>query len=1820
MSIDIQITELKSKGITLWSEDGKLKYRAKEGAMTPEVLAWLKQNKQDIIDFFNNKKVVNHDEANRYEPFPLTLMQNAYLVGRNKEYDLGGTGCHSYTEFTLADIDGARLEKAWHKLIMKHDMLRAIFSSEGFQKIIEAPELPALKINDLSNCDEKKANEEFEVIRKRLESYDYAIGQWPMHKFEITQLKKSSILHFSIDMLIADFVSVNVIVSELFTLYEQENASIAEDELSFRDIVLADEQDRLKNKQKGKYEAAKQYWNEKVKNIEYASPLLPTNKRVSDKITFTRHTYRMTSEKWNRVKQIAKKNGVTSSSAVMTAYIETISRWSARQKFCINLTLMDRERDYLDSNRIVGDFTTVSVFSVRDSKDRFINRVKKNQEELIKDLENKCYSGIEVLQDLSRYMGEKIMIPVVYTSTLGFHEDQSIFEHSELVYGVSRTPQVWIDCQTIESDGCLVMNWDVRDGIFDNDVIKDMFAALIKGVHRLSDEENSWDCLELISLPEHTQSKRTDLNKTEVAIKDQYLYDGFLKNVQNNPEKIALISEGVAYSYMALAQYVQAIQNELNKIGVHRGDKVALIEDKGIFQVASVLAIILQGAIYVPIAVHQPQKRQQIMVEDSKARAIISRTRLPIEKVDFIDIHDLSPVDQVELNTTDMEYTDPAYIIFTSGSTGRPKGVVISHKAAMNTIIDINRRFGSTSQDKVLGVSSLTFDLSVYDIFGTFEVGATLVLPDQSKEKSPAHWHELIDKYSISVWNSVPALMSMLIDYQKMARAPRNTTMRCIMLSGDLIQRTFPKQIKEFFGSAQIYSLGGATEASIWSVYYPITDYVADKNIPYGRPLANQEFYVLDDLDRVCPDDVVGEICIAGAGLADGYYGDIEMTDAKFYYHQGLNKRIYRTGDLGFYGKSGVIEFVGRRDFQVKLNGHRIELGEVESALMKHPNVDQAVATIFEDQNRRKNLEAFVVLKKSFGSSMEYKAKSKIIDEKVTSIADAVFRDKSKQDILDWKMCSEKTAVIDMLWVFQSVGLFQSVENTHGYSQIMDVVQPDEEFVHIVKRWLAVLEKEGVLKATSKGYVMTAKGANMENRDEAWSKFNALERKVEYSHVLFEYQKKSSDLLINQIRGEVRGLDLFFPEGKTDIAEAAYQDNLVNNALNQATKTAMVEIINEKSQRLNRKVHILEIGAGVGGTTSTILPALKERNITYTFTDVSNFFINEAKERYKDYDFMQYGLYDINKDFAAQAIEEGHFDIILCANVLHNAKNCPNTLEVMKKLMAPNGALVIIDTTADSYSLLTSLELKGGLHDFTDFRKDRVQTFFDEKDWLELFEGAGLDTVISYPKRSDLLSEIGQKMFVNMVNTTELEIDAEEMKEFLKGYLLPYMIPNQVRALKEMPLSANGKIDRNKLKPSTIVFEEKSEDNQSDFTELQLKIADIWKDVLNINSVNKDDNFYSVGGDSLLIAQIVTKIRENIAEFETIGWDDLMRDILKEPTIAGISALVHNESASSPSSARSAEEKPDVYHDSRCMHIYQKGDGKVVTAFFHAGTGRIKDYAQIAPDLCKRCEDRTVVGFTYGDEQLYLAVPPEQLIYVRAQAYANRLAELNAQSYRLVGYCVGGFVAMETAKVLIERGFNVEPVLAISSHLCLHSIENQLLFESAYGVILGADIGKAGYRGEPKIIRSMLEEILKGENRTVSDEELCALSGEYKELGEAFTSLVHQTHEQRMKNIYKSIENPDFCGDQSTIIMLNILYDVFEHTYKAMISYKPDFFTGDIVALIPDQDLPTTYPNMIPDTDWEEFVLGSCEKHIMRGDHNTCIDSEHYEQIMKYLV
>jgi thioesterase domain-containing protein len=286
-------------------------------------------------------------------------------------------------------------------------------------------------------------------------------------------------------------------------------------------------------------------------------------------------------------------------------------------------------------------------------------------------------------------------------------------------------------------------------------------------------------------------------------------------------------------------------------------------------------------------------------------------------------------------------------VMFTSGSTGDPKGVAITHRGAVNTIQDVVERFGLTPEDRVIGLSAFTFDLSVYDVFATLGAGAALVLPPHSDTPDPQAWGEAVKTQGVTVWNSVPALLDMAIEHLGEAAAAHLSTLRLVLLSGDWIPVSLPARLRSAAPTVQLVSLGGATEASIWSNCFVVNEVDPSwKSIPYGWPLSNQTFHVLDaDLQPV-PTWGVGELYIGGVGLARGYHGDPVRTAERFIVHPATGERLYRTGDLGRYQSSGCIEFLGRNDGQVKIRGFRIELGEIDAALERCAGVSAAATVV----------------------------------------------------------------------------------------------------------------------------------------------------------------------------------------------------------------------------------------------------------------------------------------------------------------------------------------------------------------------------------------------------------------------------------------------------------------------------------------------------------------------------------------------------------------------------------------------------------------------------------------------------------------------------------------------------------------------------------------------------------------------------------------------------------------------------------------------------------------------------------------------------------
>lgn len=413
-------------------------------------------------------------------------------------------------------------------------------------------------------------------------------------------------------------------------------------------------------------------------------------------------------------------------------------------------------------------------------------------------------------------------------------------------------------------------------------------------------------------------------------------WDKFIQNVRTFPNKKVIIeATGYSITYEMLNDMSDVVANYIVANKATFGNYIATSSRKNIESIIIMIAIMKTGRAYIPIDDNMPSERKKFILKKCNNSFIDFNSILN-------DRHLIISTDEFNLKNVRSSIQDSAYVIYTSGSTGEPKGVEISYQNMISTFIDINDKFGINQDDVILNLAPFDFDLSVYDIFNTIMIGATMVIIEDSRN-IPAIL-ECLDLYQITLWNSVPMVMEMLVNFinYKDNQKVFNSVEK-ILLSGDKTYIRLAQNIQTKFPNANIISLGGATECSIWSNYFEYKNLkTKEEIIPYGYALPKQQLLILDNNLNQCLVSKEGEIYIGGSGVAKGYFKNTEKTEQSFIMTKEFG-RIYKTGDAGVLTKYGYINFLGRLDRQCKIRGYRIELDEIEKVITKHCNVLCAV-------------------------------------------------------------------------------------------------------------------------------------------------------------------------------------------------------------------------------------------------------------------------------------------------------------------------------------------------------------------------------------------------------------------------------------------------------------------------------------------------------------------------------------------------------------------------------------------------------------------------------------------------------------------------------------------------------------------------------------------------------------------------------------------------------------------------------------------------------------------------------------------------------------
>ncbi len=1423
------------------------------------------------------------DPEHACDPFPLSDMQQAYWIGRGSDgLALGGVSCHFYFEAEAQNIDYDRYEKAWNELIARQSILRTvILDSEHQQVLAEVPPY-IIPRHDLRGLSGREVEEKIQAMRAEMSHEVVAVDKWPNFRIEITELSDTVCrLHFSFDLMLCDFHGISLLLHELGEIYAGRGAKLPKMEITFRDYRLAEERYR-KTKT---FERDRRYWLDRIDSLPEA-PRLPLAVKPSA-LTHTEFRRLMkTIDKgvWLSLRKKGEARGLTPTAITLAAFAEVLGLWSADRKFTLNLTLFNRLPMHRQVNELVGEFTSNTLLAVDlDEGTGFENMAGRLWSRLWDDMGHRSFSGIRVLREMSRRRGSAAgIMPIIFTSILSMESKGDAFALGGLgreVCSLSQTPQVWLDHQLFEVDGALRLVFDFVPELFPRGMIEDMFNAYADFLTRLAGDESLWDSIAPVRAPEAQLAIRAKVNDTAMELGAGLMYAPFLKQAADHPGACAVIGRNRVLSYGELEEISRALALQLREKGVGRGDRCAILLPHGWQQIAACLGIQRAGAAYLPLDPAQPENRIGEILSDAGVKAVIGRKCAAPEGTVFLSADDTlkaSDGDVCPENAARPE--DPAYIIYTSGSTGKPKGVVISHKAAMNTILDVSRRYGVTSQDRVLSVSRLSFDLSVYDIFGLLSAGGTVVVPDEDERLEPQSWLTLIRAHGVTLWNTVPALGQILCDaVEEENGAP--LPLKLAIFSGDWIPRDLPVKLKKNIPGLKVMAMGGATEASIWSNFHETCP--ADEawtSVPYGTPLANQAFAILDGHLTDRPDWVPGDLYILGAGLATGYWNDPEKTAAAFLPATEKHPRMYKTGDTARYHPDGTIEFLGRLDTQVKVHGYRIELGEVESVLRDHPAVKWAAVIVENGQGGEKQLTAFLEAEPEKASMImrTEEAPSQLTDglmkaagntESLTDFDPEIFK-KMWNGLSDLYLAAAERAL-------RALGLYD--RKWTGLEDFISESGAAKRYTKWLHRALTALSSRGIIAVDDKG--MYAPCGTPPSFDGCLRNALGCLEEMKFAPRFGTILVKTVTDLPAILKEDKHSGELYTDE----IVPALYQK--VPAACNRLTADIAVRAVENAGGRPYR---ILEVGAGYGSVTRHILPALSGKNVTYDFTDISRFFLTAAEKAFSEYDFVNYGLFDLDVEPELQGREAHSYDMILAVGVLHDVKDMRKSLTALKRMLAPSGILLIEDQSSFQLPLDLSQGLQQGYENANDADLRLENPIPSREEWTKVFTEQGLSAPVWFVKEDSLEGFLGLEVFVSSGPESVSRFTPEVLENWTRESVPGYMVPSGWHLLESMPLSANGKTDRKALAAASGRGPSRPAVTVAPRTETEKTIAAIWKEVLSLDSVSVEESFFHCGGDSLSAFQLLKGLQK------TFGRRFTLRDLMQQPTIAGEAALIES--------------------------------------------------------------------------------------------------------------------------------------------------------------------------------------------------------------------------------------------------------------------------------------------------------------------------------------
>lgn len=858
-------------------------------------------------------------------------------------------------------------KQAWQKVLDRHSILRTAFSWEDFdqmmQIVFQHVELPWQQL-DWRDVPRDRQQKQLEALLEEERRRGFDLTQPPPMRLVLVQVGQEQYQFiWNFHHLLADGWSGPILLHEVFAFYTAFSQG-KELNLSrprpYRDyIAWLQEQDLA---------AAESFWQEKLQdfttltNVPAGQPSSASELAEAD--------IKLPPALTEKLRTILQQNQLTPNTLVTGAWAILLSRYNDTNDILFGTTLSGRPVTLSGAAEMVGPFINTLPLRVNvETQESLLAWLQKIQAQQL-ELRQYEYSPLVLVKQWGGIPGNQPLFTnilvfenyPVRSSSLQQNEVQGTQSgpkvNVENIRTTSRTNYPFTILAHASTQLSLCISYDTSQ--FGSDIIDQIlenFQTLLTGFAQ--NPNQSVGTIPILS-PEKRQQLLQSWNQTSrpYATIDR-LHDGVARQAQQRPHQTALVFGDCAFTYAVLEAQANQLAHYLHSLGVEPEQFVGIALQRTPRLIIALLATLKAGGAYVPVDPAYPQERQRFMLQDTGAQVLLTESALvddqlsaAVPHVICLDTLDLSSLPSIPLSSP-VQADHLAYTIYTSGSTGRPKGVAISHRSAVALCHWAAHFFPPEAWQGVLAATSISFDLSVFEIFATLRVGGTVILAEDALALPT-----LPARHQVRLVNTVPSVMRALLDN---GRLP--ASIHTINLAGEPLKRSLVENIYRQLETVTLFNLYGPSEDTTYSTYAPVT--AGDSREPLiGRPIANTQAYILDKHQQPVPPGVAGELYLGGDGLARGYLNRPGLTAGHFIpnpFSRQPGQRMYRTGDLARYCPDGNIEFRDRRDNQVKVRGYRIELGEIEAILEQHPHITQAAVTVWDGGNTdTKQLIAYV--------------------------------------------------------------------------------------------------------------------------------------------------------------------------------------------------------------------------------------------------------------------------------------------------------------------------------------------------------------------------------------------------------------------------------------------------------------------------------------------------------------------------------------------------------------------------------------------------------------------------------------------------------------------------------------------------------------------------------------------------------------------------------------------------------------------------------------------------------------------------------------------